>query len=194
MYRVDGETHYANATDPSVSAAIEPLALAVMGLDDFRPKSPVRHSATLPFHPLETSSNGNHYLVPGDLGIIYDIAQLRGKGIDGTGVKSAVTGQHDIDMSDVSLFRSHYGLSQNDPQKLVVPGTAAPAVACCEAHIDLEWSGAMAPNATLIFVYSPNAATSAFYAIACATEGRLAEALLQSCDRPPESRSTSCSA
>jgi uncharacterized protein (TIGR03437 family) len=165
MYRLDGETHYANAADPAIPATLEPLALAVMGLDDFRPKSPGRPSASPLVHPSETSSGGSHYLVPGDLGIIYDIAQLWANGIDGTGMTIAVTGQDDLDMSDVSLFRSHYGLPQNDPQKLLVPGATAPAVACCEAHIDLEWSGAMAPNASLIFVYSSSASTSAYYAI-----------------------------
>ena len=164
LYRVDGQTHYANSTDPSLPAAIEPLALAVMGLDDFRPRPPGRHSAS-PIHPLETSPDGSHYLVPGDLGIIYDIGQLWTNGIDGTGMTIAVTGQDDLDMSDVSLFRSHYGLPQNEPQKLLVPGQTAPAAACCEAHIDLEWSGAMAPKASLIFVYSRSANTSAFYAI-----------------------------
>jgi subtilase family serine protease len=156
-YRVDGEMHYANATDPSLPAALKPVTLALLGLDDFLPKPAS--------HPLETTPAGGHLLVPADLGIIYDIAPLWAKGINGTGIKIAVTGQADLNMSDVSLFRSHYGLPANDPQKLLVPGSAAPAVACCENNLDLEWSGAMAPNATLIFVYSHNAFTSASYAI-----------------------------
>jgi uncharacterized protein (TIGR03437 family) len=164
-YRVDGETHYANVANPSVPAVLEPLALALMGLDDFRPKSPGPPRTRAWFHPLETNTDGTHGLVPGDIGIIYDIAPLWARGFDGTGTKIAVAGQDDLDMSDVSFFRSHYGLPENDPQKLLVPGSAAPAVACCEAHIDLEWSGAMAPKASVIFVYSRNASTSAFYAI-----------------------------
>jgi uncharacterized protein (TIGR03437 family) len=165
MYRVDGETHYANATDPSVPAALEPLALALMGLDDFLPRRPGRHRGSSAAHPLETTPAGTHELVPADLGIIYDIAPLWANGINGTGLTIAVTGQDDLDMSDVTLFRSHYGLPDNTPQKLLVPGSAAPAIKCCEPNIDLEWSGAIAPNATLIFVYSHNSWTSAFYAI-----------------------------
>ncbi|HMD71154.1 MAG TPA: protease pro-enzyme activation domain-containing protein [Bryobacteraceae bacterium] len=165
MYRVDGETHYANATDPSIPAALEPLALAVMGLDDFRPKRPGAHPALPSPGPSVTYGNGVHYLVPGDIAKIYDIAPLWAQGIDGTGVKIAVIGQSDINISDVSLFRSHYGLPKNDPQKLLVPGLAAPAVACCEANLDVEWSGAVAPNASLTFVYAHGAGTAAFYAI-----------------------------
>ena len=165
MYRVDGEIHFANSTDPSVPAAIEPLALAVMGLDDFLPKRPGRPRGMASPQPQSTTAAGNHELSPADIGIIYDIAPLWAKGIDGTGLKIAVIGQHDIDMTDVALFRSYYGLPKNDPQKLLVPGSADPAVSCCEAHLDLEWAGAVAPKATLIFVYTHNASTAAFYAI-----------------------------
>ena len=164
-YRVDGETHYANSTDPSVPAAIEPLALAVMGLDDFLPKRPGRPRETASSHPLFTTTGGNHELSPADVGIIYDIAPLWAKGYDGTGMTIAVAGQSDLDMTDVSLFRSHYGLPKNDPQKILVPGSAAPAAKCCEPNIDLEWSGAIAPNASILFVLAHNASTSAFYAI-----------------------------
>ena len=148
-----------------ISAALEPLALAVMGLDDFRPRRPSTHLVEPPPLPSVTYGNGVHYLVPGDLAKIYDFAPLWAQGIDGTGVKIAVIGQSDLDMSDVSLFRSHYGLPKNDPQKLLVPGSAAPAVACCEANLDVEWSGAVAPNASLTFVYAHGAATAAYYAI-----------------------------
>ena len=88
MYRVDGETHYANLADPSIPAALEPLALAVMGLDDFRPRRPSTHLVEPPPLPSVTYGNGVHYLVPGDLAKIYDFAPLWAQGIDGTGVKT----------------------------------------------------------------------------------------------------------
>jgi subtilase family serine protease len=34
-----------------------------------------------------------------------------------------------------------------------------------EADIDLEWAGAVAPNATLIYVYGASSASAALYAI-----------------------------
>ena len=40
-YRVKGELHFANATEPSVPAAIQPLVLGFLGLNDFRPKPAV---------------------------------------------------------------------------------------------------------------------------------------------------------
>ncbi len=37
-FRVNGELHFANATEPSVPQAIQPLVLGFLGLDDFEPK------------------------------------------------------------------------------------------------------------------------------------------------------------
>lgn len=48
-YRIDGELHFANAVEPSVPQAVEPLVAGVLGLDDFRPNSP--RSPPLPFTP-----------------------------------------------------------------------------------------------------------------------------------------------
>ena len=164
-YRVEGEDHFANSTDPLMPAAIEPLALAVLGLDDFLPKPPHQNRPLSSLGPQETSSSGSHYLVPGDIGIIYDIAPLWAAGYDGTGITIAVASQSDLDMSDVTLFRSHYGLPTNDPHRVLVPGSATPSAGCCEPNIDLEWSGAIAPKANIIFVLSHNAANSAYYVI-----------------------------
>ncbi len=38
QYLVDGKTHFANATEPSVPAAIGPMVLGIRGLHDFRMK------------------------------------------------------------------------------------------------------------------------------------------------------------
>jgi len=45
-YAVDGEIHFANATEPSIPASLEPLVLGVLGLDDF-----LRKPRTLPENP-----------------------------------------------------------------------------------------------------------------------------------------------
>jgi trimeric autotransporter adhesin len=36
-FLVNGETHYANSTEPSVPTAIQPFALGFLGLNDFKP-------------------------------------------------------------------------------------------------------------------------------------------------------------
>jgi subtilase family serine protease len=106
-----------------------------------------------------SSLTGNHFLVPDDIATIYDIRNLYNTGIDGTGQKIAVMGQTDILLSDIAAFRSNSGLPVNEPTVILVPGSGDPGVSdndLPEADLDLEWSGAVAPKADIIYVNSGN--------------------------------------
>ena len=94
QYAVEGETHFANATNPSVPAAIGGIVLSVRGLNDFRMKPRIQK-------PKFTSGSGNHYLAPNDIAAIYDILPVYNAGFDGTGQRLVVAGQ-----SQVSCFGS----------------------------------------------------------------------------------------
>jgi uncharacterized protein (TIGR03437 family) len=162
FYRVNGELHYANATEPSVPADLAPLVGTIMGLDDFRMKPPLRR-----LQPDFTGSDGSHYLAPGDIGVIYDINPLYAKNINGSGQKIAVMGQTRVSVADIESFRSQFGLPANDPQMILVAGSADPGITGdqAESDLDLEWSGAVAPNASILFVYSTNVLLSVAYAV-----------------------------
>jgi subtilase family serine protease len=67
-YSVDGETHFANALEPSIPAALADVVESVRGLDDFHPKPPRLKKS----RPDYTSSTGAHYLAPDDLAVISD--------------------------------------------------------------------------------------------------------------------------
>ena len=74
-------------------------------------------------------------------------------------------------MGDIDLFRNAYNLPPNDPQ-LVLVGSDPGVVTTPgnnfeeEADLDLEWAGAVARNARIIYVYSTNVLTiSVPYAI-----------------------------
>ncbi len=160
-YLVDGETHYSNATEPSVPAAFGSVIKSIRGLNDFRMKARAKPKYT---------SKGQHSLAPDDLATIYDIGPLYSSQINGSGQKIAVAGQTAINMSDITSFRSTFNLPANNPQTLLVPGSKNPGIQSnsgdlAEADLDLEWSGAVARNATIIFVYSEDALTSVQYAI-----------------------------
>src|ERR1035441_5787200 len=88
--------HFANSSDPSVPAALEPVVQVIQGLDDFRPKAPIHQ-----FSP-DYTSGAAHYLVPGDIAAIYDINPLYQQGITGSGQQIAVIGQSNINLSDRS--------------------------------------------------------------------------------------------
>src|SRR5262249_55712419 len=95
-----------------------------------------------------------HSIVPYDFATIYNIARLWNEGFDGTGQAIAVVGRSNIKLSDVTSFRSKYGLPANDPQ-IIVNGTdpgSANIDEEGEADLDVEWSGAVAKGATIRFV------------------------------------------
>ena len=152
-YSIKGEQHFANATDVSLPAAFSAQVLHVRGLANFSPKPRARRVS-----PRFTSSiSGNHFVIPGDFATIYDLDSLYGLGLDGAGQTIAVMGQTTISLSDIDAFRSASGLSKYDPTLLLVPNTGA-ATNCTsdvtEADLDVEWAGAVAKNASVIYVFA----------------------------------------
>jgi subtilase family serine protease len=170
-YDMDGERHFANATEVSIPAALSGIVTAIRGLNDFRWKpmgvrSPIAHGAIFPnlVRPFFTAG-GQHFLAPDDLATIYDLDSLYSAGIDGSGMKLAVVGQADINLNEIDEFRSGLNLSKNDPVVVNLAGHGPNNNDAGEAYLDLEWSGAVARNATIYYVNSGNAFDSAIDAI-----------------------------
>lgn len=161
-YRLNGEEHFANATELSVPAILANLVSGMDGLDDFALVRP---------QPRNTSSNGTHTLAPDDLAVIYDIASLYNAGIDGTGQKLVLAGTAPFDtasLADVAQFRASYNLPANVPQIVLDTDYPAPAAGSGdlgEAHLDIEWSGAIARKAQIIYVYSGSYVHAVSYAV-----------------------------
>lgn len=153
-YVVHGETHFANASELSVPSALANVILGMRKLDDFQPHPRARK---LPSTHFTSAQTANHFLSPGDFATIYNLAPLYTAGFDGSGTTIAVMGQTLIDVSDANAFRSAAGLPANPPQLVPVPGTG-PYLSCSgdlnEADLDVEWSGGVAKNATVLFVYA----------------------------------------
>lgn len=170
-YAVNGKTHFANAVEPSVPAAFAGIVTALRGLNDFRMKPKlVRHSlrSASALEPRFTDLEGNNFLTPTDFATIYDIAPLYSAGINGSGQKLVVAGQTQIRASDIRAFRSRFGLPKSDLQTLLVPGAQDPGISSNdldEADLDIEWSGGVARNAKVIFVYSSDVMASTQYAV-----------------------------
>ncbi len=158
-YLVNGEMHFANATEPSVPVALSGVTLAIRNLHNFEPKprARVREVPGSEVSPHFTSSlSGDHFLAPADFATIYNLQGLYAAGIDGTGQAIAVIGQSAINLSDVHNFRSAAGLPPKDPTLLLVPNKGTSAT--CpgdegESDLDVEWSGGIAKNASITLVY-----------------------------------------
>ena len=173
-YQVDGEMHYANATEPSLPAAMQGVVRGIHGLHDFRLKARIRKSTMLGIpadrmSPANTSSStGKHYLAPDDFAAIFDIQSLYNAGIDGSGQKIVIVGQSRIDTSHLATFRGYFGLPAVDLTTTLVPNTRDPGTVAGDAQesdLDLQWASAVARGASLVFVYSYDVSDAVQYAI-----------------------------
>jgi len=169
-YQVDGMTHYANASDPVVPEALSDVVLGFRSLSNFALRPRLRKRAvTTPTAPRFTSTiSGYHYVSPSDFATIYGLSGLYSSGLDGSDQKIAVMGQTNVLLSDIQAFRNAAGLEANDPEVILIPGSADPGTNnddLAEADMDLEWAGALAPRAHIIYVNSTNVMDSLQYAI-----------------------------
>ncbi len=126
-FAVNGEEHWANASDPQIPAALKPVVAGFASLNNF-PKRPRVHrlgtfsksKATGVVRPLFTFPVGtNQYFLgvgPGDFATIYNLSPLWNAGIDGTGQTIAIVAQTNIDIQDVVDFRSMFSLPAQSPQ------------------------------------------------------------------------------
>jgi subtilase family serine protease len=76
-------------------------------------------------------------------------------GIEGRGQTIAIVGGSDIYLSDIESFRGLFNLPFNDPSTILVPGTDYPGIVpddLDEADPDIEWAGALARNAKIVYV------------------------------------------
>jgi subtilase family serine protease len=153
-YLVGGEMHYANATEPSVPAALADVVLGFQHLHNFHPR-PRAQVRKVDSH-FSSSVSGSHFLSPGDFATIYDVKGLYAAGTTGTGQMIAIIGQTTVNLTDLSNFRSAAGLAAKAPTMTLVPSTGT-GTRCSgdegESDLDLEWSGGVAQNANIIFVY-----------------------------------------
>ena len=187
-FLVNGEEHLANAQDPQIPAALSGLVGGVVSLHDFRRKSQIdakrplasngqvtaaqggvmlrssgngAGSASVSEAQPEYSNGATHYLFPADWATIYDLNLLYNSGKTGSGTSIAIVGRSNINLSDVSGFRSISGLPANNPTVILVganPGLVSGDQD--ESTLDVEWSGAIAPGASVKFVVGASTATT----------------------------------
>lgn len=165
-YRVNGVDHLANSEDPQIPTALADVVSGVVSLHDFRRNSaiaarhPVGTLSSTEAKPLYTSGSTN-YLYPADWATIYDLKSLYNAGTTGAGTSIAIVGRSNINISDVAKFRQTSGLPANNPSVILV--SANPGLVNGdqdESTLDVEWSGGIAPSATVKFVVGASTATS----------------------------------
>jgi subtilase family serine protease len=172
-YMVNGEQHWANASDPQIPAALAPALAGFVSLHNFK-KHPASRMVGGFHKDLTTGrierkpstnytfnggcgTNGDCFaLGPQDLATIYNITPLYNAGINGAGQTIAIVADSNINTTDVSQFRSVFGLPANAPHVITPSGNPGINGDEIEAVLDVEWSGAVARNATIDLVASPS--------------------------------------
>jgi len=176
-FHVGTEDHLANSTDPQIPAALTPVVAGVVSLHNFPRKSHAkilgrfrRTIGQLGITPLLTfpnpfSGSAFYGMGPGDFATIYNSKPLIAAGNDGTGQTIAIVGETNINVQDVQMFRSMFGLPANFDSSNIILNGEDPGITSIgeegEADLDVEWSGATAPGATIKFVVSASTPASA---------------------------------
>ena len=160
-YFIGGHMYHANSLDPSILRALSGMVAGVVTLHDFPRR--MMHNGILPVKPDFTSGSG-HYISPGDFSIIYNVNALYGAGITGAAQSIAIVGRThpSTASSDWATFRSMMGLPANPP-RIIINGQDPGDLGFnedAEADLDVEWSGAVAKNASIIFVASASTAST----------------------------------
>jgi uncharacterized protein (TIGR03437 family) len=158
-YTARGEDHYSNSTELSIPEALADVVSGVRGLDDFSdrplPAARTRGDSTT-ITPEYTLNSGASQLAPEDWATIYNVKPLYNAGIDGTGQRLAIVGTSAFTQSFVDSFRTMFGLPQSKIEMHLVGPDPGFTSSQNEAALDLEWSGAIAPKATIVYVYATN--------------------------------------
>jgi hypothetical protein len=180
-YIVNGEQHWANASDPSIPTALTPAVAGVLTLHNFVKKPHIRVSKQTVSakvrpgkSPTLTFSDGSHGMAPADFGKIYNSpfnysTPTTNTGTTGAGVTIGVIARSnlysvDSPAEDITDFRSApvfnlpggmFNVILNGPDPGDLGGTEE-----LEATLDSSWSGAVAPAANVDFVVSATTNTT----------------------------------
>jgi subtilase family serine protease len=160
IYQVNGRLYHANAEDPSIPRGLADVVAGVASLNDF-PRRPM-HNVIGPAVQPDYTSGSTHSLSPGDFAVIYDVTALYSAGINGSGQSIAIVGRTHPSGTEWATFRTLMGLPANPPTVIVNgpdPGDLG-GNEDVEADLDVEWSGAVAMNATILFVTSQSTGTT----------------------------------
>jgi subtilase family serine protease len=187
-YTINAQEHWANASDPSIPEALTPAVTGIASLNNFPRRAAHRLAGTFQrnmatgklkavkpeFTYLGCEGANNtivdcYGLAPYDFATIYNILPLWNAGITGTGQTIAIVSDSDINPADLTNFRSLFGLPAANFTRTYTPGSSSsnPGIqSCadngdeCEADLDVQWSGAVAPGAAINLVISFSTTTT----------------------------------
>lgn len=180
-----GKSRTANITDPLIPAALAPLVSGFSSLNNFPRRTFAekygiyrRDSQTgklqqvggAPQYVISSGSSTYLGVTPYDFATLYNLNPLWNASVNGTGQTIAIVGESKLNPQDFVNFRNLFGLPLGNTsgatgtQYLNIinngpdPGYQDDEI---EGNIDVQWSGAAAPGATIDYVSSLGTETTA---------------------------------
>ena len=180
-----GKLRTANITDPLIPAALAPLVSGFSSLNNFPRKTfaekygiyrrdaqtgKLEQVGGTPQYVVAGSTSNYLGVTPYDFATLYNLNPLWNASVNGTGQTIAIVGESDLNPQDFVNFRNLFGLplgntsGSTGTQYLNIiyngpnPGFQDDEI---EGNIDVQWSGAAAPNATIDYVSSMGTETTA---------------------------------
>jgi subtilase family serine protease/sugar lactone lactonase YvrE len=175
-YRRGSETHLANNSDITIPRALTGIVRGV-NLQNFSFSKPMLTLPTAVQRDLKTGQwtptkpDSSFYspilMDPNDFAKIYDLDRVYNSGITGLGETIAIVSRTTaVELTDVETFRQAYHLPPNDPTVILngpptlLGGYGPGSGDDLESSLDVEWAGAVAPEATVDQVISGTTETT----------------------------------
>ena len=162
-YVVNGEQHWANASDPQIPAALAPVVGGVYTLHNFLKEPQLKISKdeitarVTPGAAPQFTSGTQHALAPADFYTIYNFNPL-----GASGPKIAIVGRSNINLQDIGYFH-YWTYDQAASPNVIVNGPDPGDLGGGEeeeAVLDTTWVGAVAPSAWVALVVSASTNTT----------------------------------
>ena len=166
LHRLGGKVTLNRATGQWERVAAAPTGIGASGAAPSGVTPRPEFGVSVP----KTSTTGAYVvedLGPYDFATIYNVLPLWNAStpIDGTGQTIAIAGTSDINLADVTSFRTLFGLPAGTAPQIihanaVDPGQCTGTTGACtiddqiENALDVEWSGAVAKGASIVLVVS----------------------------------------
>jgi subtilase family serine protease len=177
-YRAQSEAtpRFAPSTNLTIPASLSSVVQSVQNISSFRPHPQMVMS---PAQPMFTTSGSQvPHLTPFDVDTVYDVNPVLKSGYNGAGQTIAIAGQSAVDAQDLANFQTALGVPVNPQSLNLIPNTGSSVILSgdeAEGDLDLEYSSAMAPGATVAFYYvGSSRAYNAFDAINYVVDNDLA--------------------
>ncbi len=178
LYRNESGGLFVAHSTPATLPSIAPWS-GVLGTGNVRAFVPaVRTAGAAPVDPAVGCPAYTGYLTPCEVATAYDYEGLDESGTNGSGETIAVIDANYAPVTasdfaqDYATFSSDFGLP-GDGLQVLYPGppvsgkngTGTSSIWAEESELDIEWSHAAAPGASIKLVLAPNADSGLYYAI-----------------------------